>query len=344
MAEMIVDREVLDAWGLADASVAPLGRGLINATFAVDPASGPSYVLQRVNPIFDPRIHANFLAVTEHLARAGMVTPQLVPTRADALVLEREGVWRLLTRVRGVGFDSLTDVGQARAAGHFVGRWHAALRDLDHAFVGLRVGVHDTDRHLANLRRALDEHGDHRLFGEVEPLGRALLDAAAQLPALPPLPERIAHGDLKINNLMFASDDPASEAIALIDLDTVGPMNLACELGDAWRSWCNRATEDQCEAHFDLDRFAASLDGWLRGFDETPSDDEPVGLLLGPEWISLELAARFTADALTESYFGWSSDRFASRGEHNLARARGQWSLHRAIVATRSARSELLGV
>ncbi len=339
-----VDRELLDAWGLADAEVTPLGRGLINATFAVDPPSGPRYVLQRVNPIFDPRIHTNLLAVTEHLARAGMITPRLVPTRADSLIVEREGVWRLLTRVSGVGFEALVDARQARAAGHLVGRWHAALRDLEHGFVGVRVGVHDTARHLATLRRALDEHADHRLFAEVEPLGRALLDAAEQLPELPTLPERIAHGDLKINNLMFASDDPASEALALIDLDTVGPMNLACELGDAWRSWCNLAGEDQLEARFDLDVFATSLAGWSSGFGEAPSADERLGLLLGPEWISLELAARFAADALAERYFGWSADRFASRGQHNLARARGQWSLHRAIVATRSARGRLLAV
>jgi thiamine kinase-like enzyme len=201
--------------------------------------------------------------------------------------------------------------------------------------------VHDTARHLATLRAALDDHGDHRLFAEVEPLGRALLDAADRLPALPALPQRIAHGDLKINNLVFATDD---QAIALIDLDTVGPMNLACELGDAWRSWCNRAGEDEPEARFDLELFAAALAGWRSGIGEPPTEDEQIGLLLGPEWISLELAARFAADALAERYFGWSSERYASRGEHNLARARGQWSLHRAIAATRADRSRLLGL
>lgn len=338
-----VDRELLAAWGLADASVAPLGHGLINTTFAVD-RGGSRYVLQRVNPIFDPRIHENLLAVTEHLARVGMITPRLVPTHDDALVVEREGVWRLLTRVEGVGFDKLAHARQAHSAGRFVGRWHAALRDLEHTFVGLRVGVHDTDRHLETLRRALEDHREHRLFAEVEPLGHALLDAADRLPALPALPTRIAHGDLKINNLMFASDDASSPAIALIDLDTVGPMNLACELGDAWRSWCNLAGEDEPEARFDLQLFAASWAGWRSGFDEAPSEDEQIGLLLGPEWISLELAARFTADALTERYFGWSPERHASRGEHNLARARGQWSLHRAIAATRADRSRALGL
>ena len=64
--------------------------------------------------------------------------------------------------------------------------------------------------------------------------------------------------------------------------------------------------------------------------------------MLGVEWVSLELAARFAADALAESYFGWNAARFPGRGEHNLVRARGQWSLHQALLASRAARAELL--
>lgn len=339
------DPDLLDAWGLADAKVEPITRGLINITHAVESRSGARFVLQRVNPIFDVRIHENLLAVTEHLARAGLDTPRLVPTRAGTLTREHEGVWRLLTRVEGVGFDALADARQAEAAGYFVGRWHATLRDLEHEFVGLRVGVHDTARHLDKLRRVLAEHGSHRLYGEVEPLAHALLDAAERLEPLPALAPRIAHGDLKINNLLFCDASPDASARALIDLDTVGPMHLAHELGDAWRSWCNPALgEDRLDARFDVERFAASLAGWLRGSDEAPSADERAALLLGPEWISLELATRFAADALDESYFGWSPERYASRGAHNLARARGQWALHRAVMHTRAARARLLAV
>jgi Ser/Thr protein kinase RdoA (MazF antagonist) len=344
------EAELLDAclahWGLAGARVEPCGSGLINATYAVTDAAGERTILQRVSPIFDPAIHHNILAVTEHLERAGVGTPKLLPTRAGDLWLEFEGgVWRLQTAIAGVSFDALEDPEQARAAGEFVGRWHAALEDLDHEFVALRRGVHDTPRHLATLREALEHGADHRLHAEVEPLARALLDAAEGLEPLPECPARVAHGDLKINNLMFAGADARGrlQPRALIDLDTVAPMPLAHELGDAWRSWCNRATEDEPEARFDLELFAASLAGWQAGHGAPPSPVEREALLLGPEWISLELACRFTADALDESYFGWDPRRFPGRGEHNLARARGQWSLLRAVRATRSERARLLG-
>ena len=128
----------------------------------------------------------------------------------------------------------------------------------------------------------------------------------------------------------------------MIDLDTVGPMQLAHELGDAWRSWCNAAGENETEARFDLDVFARSLRGYRRGIDRPFTPDEKAALLSSVEWISLELAARFTADALEESYFGWDSAKFASRAEHNLLRARGQWSLHCAATACRKEREALI--
>lgn len=335
----------LAAWDLAGAAVEPFGSGLINTTYKVTRSDGVATVLQRLNPIFDASIHHNILAVTEALARAGLDTPRLLPTRSGDAWLELDGeIWRMQTLIAGVSFDALADVEQAHAAGRFVGRWHAALVELDHAFVGLRVGVHDTPRHLARLRDAVEQCTGHRLYANVEPLATAVLDAAARLPALPSCPERIAHGDLKINNMMFAGHDAHGRRspLALIDLDTVAPMPLAHELGDAWRSWCNRADENQPQARFDLELFAASLSGWQAGIGAPPSAEEREALLLGPEWISLELACRFAADALFESYFGWDPTRHAGRGEHNLARARGQWSLHQAIAETRSQRSELL--
>ena len=90
-------------------------------------------------------------------------------------------------------------------------------------------------------------------------------------------------------------------------------------------------------ASLDLEILGASLRGYVAGLGRALTADERRGLLLGVEWVSLELAARFAADALFESYFGWDATRFPGRGEHNLVRARGQWSLHEALLATRDA-------
>lgn len=340
-----------------EARVAPLGHGLINETFALDDPARGRFVLQRVNPLFSPAIHENIQAVAAALAAAGMTTPALVPTREGRLCLQLPSpatgageTWRLMTYVDGHSFDVLSsDPGagprQAAAAGALIARFHAALDGLSHTFVGLRAGVHDTPRHLATLERALTEHTAHPLHPAVAPLGAALLAGAAALPALPALAPRICHGDLKFNNVLFAGAAPpdSERALCLIDLDTVGPQPLAFELGDAWRSWCNRSGEDQPDATLDLDLFTASLDGYRQAYGRALDADERQALLLGPEWISLELAARFAADALNESYFGWDPRRFPSRGAHNLLRARGQFSLHQAFVASRAVRARALG-
>ena len=262
------------------------------------------------------------------------------------LIAPGGGLWRLLTYVDGVSFDVVGGAEQARAAGELVGRFHAALDGLDHTFVGMRVGVHDTPRHLARLDEAVSVHGGHRLLAQVRPLADAIRAGAAALPSLPALPPRICHGDLKFNNILFAGLAPPDDAraLCLIDLDTVGPLSLAYELGDAWRSWCNRAGEDDVHAVLDLEIMEASLRGYVSGLGRDLGADERRALLLGVEWVSLELAARFAADALFESYFGWDEKRFPGRGEHNLVRARGQWSLHEALLATRDRRAGSLGL
>lgn len=336
-------REILaTSWpSLRGAVVGPLGRGLINDTFAVDD-DGERFVLQRVHPVFAPEIHHNIVAVTEHLHAAGMVTPRIVaaqgPTPWHAA---EDGPWRLLTRIRGVTIDAVSAPRDAREAARLLARFHSTLDSLAHDFVGMRSGVHDTAAHLRRLREAVVGHGGHRLHGAVSTLADAIFARAGTLPPIASVRTRVAHGDPKLNNVMFSGGEPR-EAICLIDLDTVGPLSLPYELGDAWRSWCNPRGEDATEARFDLAVFEASVEGYRAGCALALEADERAALLYGVEWITLELASRFAADALNEAYFGWDRARFPAAGEHNLVRARGQWSLHEAVMATRAQRQAVL--
>jgi len=345
----LVQARVLPRYlGLDGAQAVPLGKGLVNQTYLVG-RGGLRFVLQRLNPVFSAAINDNIDAVTRRLADLDMATPRLVPTRDGCLSVDlgaQDGLWRLLTYVDGVSFDVVASLGQARAAGGLVARFHRALDGLDHEFAGMRTGVHDTAQHLHRLREALAVHPDHRLHREVSALSADLFAAVSDLPPLPNLPRRVCHGDLKLNNILFAGCEPpaAEQTVCLIDLDTVGPMALAHELGDAWRSWCNRGPEDASVAKFDVEVFRASFEGFRDGLGRSLLADERRACLHGVEWISLELAARFAADALLESYFGWAPDRYAGRGEHNLARARGQWALHQAVCATRPERARILEI
>jgi Ser/Thr protein kinase RdoA (MazF antagonist) len=327
---------VLAAFDLVPTALVRATSGLINPTWYATSTRGAALVLQRVNPIFSAEVNLDIAAVTEHLAAKGLLTPRLVPTRTGALWFELEGaVWRVLTRIDGVCRDALETSAQARAAGRLLAEFHRAVGDLTHEFRHRRLGVHDTPRHLRGLREALAAHRDHRHFAAIAPLAERVLELATALPALPPSPDRIVHGDPKISNLMFARD--GDRGLCLIDLDTLGRMPIALELGDALRSWCNPAAEDATQARFVRPLFDAAVAGYAEAAAGSLREDEWRAIPLGTLTICLELAARFCADALNERYFGWNRARYASASAHNQARTLGQLQVAAGIEAELSA-------
>ena len=136
---------------------------------------------------------------------------------------------------------------------------------------------------------------------------------------------RPCHGDLKISNLRF---DSQGLGVCLLDLDTLGRRSLSREMGDAWRSWCNPAGEDDpASSRLDVELFTASARGWLAQTARLDlGERELLSLVPGIERIALELAARFAADT-DGSYFREDRARFPRPGAHNLERARGQLRL-----------------
>ena len=225
-------------------------------------------------------------------------------------------------------FHAVPDPRWAEAGGELVGRFHRAVADLHHEYRFTRAGVHDTQGHLARLRRVI-EGADP----EAADLGNGVLAATDALPALPVTPRRHCHGDLKISNLLFS---PEPRGVALVDLDTLGLGTMAFELGDAMRSWCNPRGEDAGGVSFELPIFAAAMRGFRAVADGIVSADERRAIVVGLETVCLELAARFAVDVVTDDYFGWDPARFPSRRAHNLVRARGQLALGLAVRAARS--------
>ncbi len=325
-----VSATVLQAFGLGGGKPTLFDSGLINRSWRIDMPDGGRFVLQRVNPIFPASINGDIDAVTRHLRNKGMCTPLIVPTQAGEPALIRgEEVWRALTYIPGVARDELDNTRQAFRAGALLGRFHSAVSDLDHTFSNPRLGVHDTAAHLENLRRTLASHGDHPQYGRVAPIAERILALAGRLPKLPLSNKRIVHGDPKISNFIF--DPESDEAIALVDLDTVASMPVILELGDAFRSWCNPLGEDSRETECSVPIFEAALSGYAREARDLLTDEEWAGLPAATLTIALELSARFAADALIESYFGWDSSRFRSASEHNQLRAVGQLSLAESV-------------
>lgn len=321
------------AFGWADATATPIEVGLINATFRIGSRDGPIAVLQRLHPVFDPEVNLGIDAVTSHLVGKGVQTPTLLRTESGEPWFQSDDwCWRALSWVEGVTVEKVPGPAWAEAAGEVCGRFHAALSDLNHDFAFVRTGVHDTASHLARLRTVMAAPADEsqEWLAEAAALGAEILGAADGLQRLSALPTRVCHGDLKISNIMF-DEGPPPRGLCLVDLDTVGMMMMAHELGDALRSWCNRAGESSPNPEFDLELLAAAVKGYKIGSGSLLSVDEWQSIATGVETICVELAARFCSDVFVDEYFGWDATRYSCRRDHNLVRAKNQLGLSRSV-------------
>lgn len=327
--------DVLTAFGLGDATLELFPTGLINTSWLVVFRDDELRILQRVNTIFPAAVNIDIDVVTRHLETLNLKTPRFIPTTDGRLIHEDDDgiVWRQLTYIPGTTHDALENTHQANEAGALLGRFHRAVGDLEYKFSNARLGVHDTVKHIAGLSTALKEHTGHAQFARVKKLADEVFELANILPDLGNQPDRIVHGDPKISNIVFDKDTNA--ALCLIDLDTLGRMPVVLELGDAFRSWCNPQAEDEPGAEFSLLIFHSAIAGYARVTKDFLDESEWRKIPAATLTITVELAARFCADALNESYFGWDDKRFRNASEHNQARTRSQINLARSIAMLR---------
>ncbi len=334
---MLDPNDILRAWTWNQTPrLSPADSGLINKSWIISDTTGEIGVLQWLNTgVFSPRVHEDIEAVTQHLASKGQPTPRLLRTASGELFHTdaEQQVWRCLSWIGDRTVHKLQITSEAFSAGAAVARFHAGLQDLHWDFRSVRGRFHDTAAHMDRLRQALAAHPTHRLHAPTSQLANSILAAFAALAPPVPLPTRIVHGDLKISNIRFQGD----QALAIIDLDTLAHGTLDAELGDAFRSWCNPASEDEPNPTFSLPMLEAGFAGYLAGaetvdFPLTP--DEKSSVVGGTLRITLELASRFAADALEERYFGFNP-KYGTRGDHNLLRASGQFALVSSILEQR---------
>jgi Ser/Thr protein kinase RdoA (MazF antagonist) len=325
---------ILERYGLLPlpGAIETITSGLIHDTYLASCSEQRRVVLQRQHEIFPAAVIEDIEVVTSHLEKSGLLTPRPLRTSDGALhVRDAEGrIWRVLTYLEGTTFDTIASPPAAESTGALVARFHGATATLQHKFHFERPHAHDTARHLDNLANAVNLHERDHDTKTIVPLAREILQAAQARPALPTLPRRITHGDLKTSNVLY--DPTGLHARALLDLDTLGWQTIAYELGDALRSWTNPRGESVEDTHFDLAIFDAALGGYAVIGRDLLRREEVAAIVPGLMTVALELAARFCLDAFEQRYFAWDASRFSSRREHNRVRAAGQLCLARLVT------------
>jgi hypothetical protein len=342
-------REVAEAFALPGRWLGSraFGSGHINTTVLAEfetPHGAARFVQQRINrAVFrEPaQVMENFARVVAHQRRAlerdgandiGRRVLTLVPTRSGAghFVDSRGDTWRTVPMIEGAHSEDVPrGEADARNAAFAFGRFLAQLADLPPPRLHETIPrFHDARLRLEQLREAVRDDAAGRLVScraEVE-FALAHESAVARFEALKgsgALPERVAHNDTKLNNVLF--DDANGEGLCVIDLDTVMPGCALTDFGDLAHSAATRAAEDERElslVRVDTRLFAALADGFVRGCGASLGAEERAALPFGAQLMCLVLGMRFLADHLRgDTYFR------VHRESHNLDRARTQLAL-----------------
>ncbi len=319
----------------------PFGSGHINDTYRVfvKGATTPRYVLQRVNTSIFPNISelsGNIHRVTEHLkAKASTETQLVVPALYKSLqgnywVEDNNGgCWRLMDYVPGsVSYDLATHAQLPYEAGKAYGWFITNLVDLPNPpLFSIIPRFHDLQFRLEELDKAARVNFQGRTQQQLDLLNfynnrREALLTFNSMVMRGEIPYRTTHNDTKINNILF---DKANKALAVIDLDTVMPGIVHYDYGDAVRTICATALEDEVDlarVGVNLEFLEAFTKGFLGHTATTLNRTELQTLAIAPLLMTYIMGIRFLADYLRgDTYYK------IMHPLHNLNRARNQAAL-----------------
>lgn len=341
------------------ASIAPLGKGLINNSYIVRTKEDekPDYVLQRINHrIFTnvEMLQHNIEVVTDHLRRKlqaenftdidRRVLHFVSTASGKTYHFDGQNYWRLsiyiadTLTVEEVTPQSSYDCGLA--FGHF----QQQLIDLNEPLGETIPNFHNMEFRLHQLHQAVANDMAERVKEVSKEL--ELIEAHADEMYLAErlyrqglLPKRICHCDTKVNNMLF---DRNGNVLCIIDLDTVMPAYIFSDYGDFLRTAANSQAEDSPNLDkitFRWDIFEAFTRGYLESTSSflTPIEREhlPFAVALFP----LMQAVRFLTDYLNgDSYYK------IKYPEHNLVRTRNQLRFYQEVEATREKMAKFIAL
>ena len=232
--------------------------------------------------------------------------------------------------------------------GAALGHFHYLISDLDPKSIQDPLpGFHITSGYLATYDRTLDTAQAKELIAssmEAKRLAKFVEERRDLALCLEralergEIRKRLFHGDPKVNNIMI--DDVTGKGTAMIDLDTVSPGLIHMDFGDALRSICNPAGEEEtnlAKVVFDEDLATAFCKGYMREAGPFLTDADRAYLYDSIRLLPFELGLRFFQDHLAGNvYFKTKTP------EQNLNRARVQFRLCESVEAReRSIRSVL---
>ncbi len=338
-----------------------IGQGNVNDTYQAVFRAGGSVeriILQRINKnVFEHPdwIMANMRYITDHVL--GKFTnepndktrewgiPRIITCNNKDFMIDKDGnFWRAMSMIDDANsYAKVRNVEHAYEVGIVLGCFHRTVSDLpSETLHDTLPGFHVTPGYLEKYDNIIDGDYDKERMESVPEVQRLMkfIDKRRDIVTLledalerDELKTRIIHGDPKVDNIMI--DNFTGYGIGIIDLDTVKPGLLHYDFGDALRSACNPAGEDETDldsVFFDIDLCAAFVEGYMAQATDFITNADRHYLFDAIHLITFELGLRFFQDYLVgDKYF---KVRFAG---HNLNRAKVQFKLCESIAANEKA-------
>jgi thiamine kinase-like enzyme len=347
--------------GAALKKIAPLAQGHINDTYILtSEAKGRvvRHVLQRINhDVFKdpPAMMANIVRITEHIRKKLQKTdPELASRQLTVVHTDNHSgyttdpagnYWRIYDFVeQAVTYDTMDSTDLASEAARMFGWFQRMLDDLPGPVLNDTIpNFHNTPMRLEHFQEALKRDPCSRAKKakcEIDFLlkNAAICNVLTDLMEKGDLPNRIAHNDAKINNVMF--DQQTRQGVCIIDLDTVMPGLSLYDFGDLVRTAANPAEEDEIDLSkvtLDISMFTALARGFAKETSPFLTPIEQDHLAFAGKLITFEQFIRFLTDHLNgDIYYK------IHRAGHNLDRSRTQMKLVQSIIEQEMVMNEIV--
>ncbi len=326
-----------------------LASGHINDTYLIITKEEPYYILQRINhTVFKdvPGLISNKVSVSKHLQKKLSHLPEhelkrrvlmFVDTKnGDYYYKDEDGnYWNVMVYINdSVTHDIVTNEEVAYEGGKLSGNFLNLTSDFDASLLTEVIPkFHDMSFRFWQFDEALKTATTERkeqaktCLEKVSAL-KEEMHIIQNLKDSGKIKLRVTHNDTKISNALF---DKNNKGLCVIDTDTVMPGIAHYDFGDAIRTICNTAAEDETNldlVNFNLNYYKAYVKGFLEATGSNLTDIELKYLPLGAKSIIFIMALRFLTDFLNGSVY-YKIDY----PEHNLDRAKNQLKLIESMAA-----------
>ncbi|MFV9552437.1 phosphotransferase enzyme family protein [Algibacter sp. PT7-4] len=324
-----------------------LASGHINDTYLIETTQKPYFVLQRINHgVFKdvPGLIENKVAVSRHIQKKlenksvkkqerGVLS--FVKTKDDLAYYKDEdgNYWNLMYFIdKSVTHDTVNSSEIAYEGGKLMGKFLTLTNDFDAKnLIEVIPNFHDMSFRYSQFEDAIKVATKARLedskdYIEIINNAREEMHILLALKDSGAIKTRVTHNDTKISNVLF---NRKNKGICVIDTDTVMPGIIHYDFGDAIRTICNTAAEDETNLDlvtFNVEYYKAYKKGFLKHMKNAITPLEEKYLPLGAKTMIFIMALRFLTDYLNGDIYYKTK-----YPEHNLDRAKNQFKLLQSL-------------